>query len=263
MSASNFVGEVPKPKDESTPINVLVTGASKGIGLELVSQYASSNKSNNVFAGVRDIKSNNIVTLQLEYPNIFIIPLDITEDKSIEQSVKYVTSKVDHLDLLINNAGIMGLKGLPTQINRTDLLNTINTNVAGVLCVTNSYLPLLRKNTSITKPAKVLNISTGTGSLTYAPTVIKLFGPNVSTSYNISKSALNHLTIHYANEINDIIFIAASPGWVKTEMSPENDVAPVTVKDAAQGLRALIETKTLKDTGSFVDNITHGTVIPF
>ena len=103
MSASNFTGPVPAPKDTQTPLNVFITGASRGIGLELTRQYAAANAKSQIFAGVRDAKAAGVVALVKEFPNVVPIVQDASSDASIHASVQEVEKRVHSLDILINN----------------------------------------------------------------------------------------------------------------------------------------------------------------
>jgi len=112
MSAmqSNFSGSVPTPLPQTSPLNILITGASRGIGFELVKQYSLAYKDNIIIAGVRDPKNINkeLTLFASKHTNIHIIPLDVYNESSIKSSINYIPSEVKSIDILYNNAGIMG-----------------------------------------------------------------------------------------------------------------------------------------------------------
>ena len=205
-------------------------------------------------------------------------------------------------------AGIAGKAGGVFKETRANFAHVLDTNVAGVLIITQSFLPLLRKST-LKVPARVLNVSSGLGSIALQANLIKYFGAdNSSIAYNISKAALNCLTADFAASEPSIIFTAASPGWVDTDVCTHAHTCdgplpqkchglcalpvrlflisvsslcclllcccqmgsnggkaspPVKVADCAQALRALVESLSSDQSGSFVDNIEGGKVIPY
>src|ERR1700723_479492 len=96
---ARFNGPVPVPPTQSRSLNILITGASRGIGYELVQQYAIANKNNQVFAAVRNVSgesSEPLTTYAKSHSNVHIIPLDVSSPESISSSVSYVNSKVNH-----------------------------------------------------------------------------------------------------------------------------------------------------------------------
>ena len=99
-------GPAPVPKPQSSPLSILITGASRGLGLQFVQQYSQAHDKNIVFAGVRNPASatelNAFAALR---SNVHIIPLDVDDEQSIRDSVKHVEKVIDRLDVLINNRG--------------------------------------------------------------------------------------------------------------------------------------------------------------
>ncbi|RAQ71893.1 hypothetical protein COH21_012706 [Aspergillus flavus] len=235
----------------------LVTGCSRGIGLELTRQLANSEDDALIFASARS--RNNLKFQELlgqHQERIVYVPLDVTDQVSIKNAVDTVTSKLDGrgLDVLINNAGVMSngpieemyasspypvplafrdrlalvylahLSAVLTQSAlRDDLEDAFRTNVLGVHNLTRAVLPLMRKGTE----KKILNISTTLGSISK-----QLVNHHVATpSYKITKAALNMLTVVYANELEKEGFtvFCVSPGWLKTDLGSENADLPVDV----------------------------------
>jgi len=173
-----FNGVVPEPLAQTSPLTILITGASRGIGFELVRQYSEAYSDNVVIAAVRDInKSEQLTTYSLSHPRVHIIPLDTSNPISIKESIKYLPSSVNHIDLLYNNAGIMLTPTPLSDITSSQLLDTYNTNVVGPLLVVQTYTDLLLSkslpssslssslsSSSSSSPAKVINISSELGS---------------------------------------------------------------------------------------------------
>lgn len=258
--AVTFTGAVPVPKAQSSPLSVLITGASRGIGFELVRQYAAAHRDNIVFAGVRTpSKAVALKQLSEKNGNVHIITLDVDSEDSVKKSVAQVEAVTDHVDLLINNAGVLGEGDSNNTLKVTaQQLNAIfNTNVTGVLLTTQSYLSLLHRSTS----PKVVNISTSLGSHVHA----NKFGA-VYAGYGVSKAALNFLTTAFRYSVPDVTFLAVHPGWVSTDMgraaSGGTVEPPTTVEGSAQAIRYYVGEKDLASSGEYVDAMT-GEIIPF
>ena len=255
-----FTGPVPVPPPQSSPLAVLVTGASRGLGYELVVQYARASPANVVFAGVRDPSSEGARALTgLGLKNVHVVELDVAREDSVRASVGAVQRIVDRLDVLVNNAGIYGsAEGMdPTTATSEQFSTVFTTNVAGVLLTTQAYLPLIRRSSS-EAGAKVINMSSGMGS----NQLVNVLG-RPSTSYGTSKAALNYLTNAFRYAVPDVTFLAFSPGWVATDMGKSGGGAPPTkTEDSAQAIRYYIATSSIKNSGEFVDAMT-GQTVPY
>jgi NAD(P)-dependent dehydrogenase (short-subunit alcohol dehydrogenase family) len=254
-----FAGPVPIPAAQTKSLNVLITGASRGLGYGLVQQYAAAHAGNHVFAGVRSVSGQTTAALTAfakSHPNVHIIPLDVSNDQSITGSVKYVSDIVDHLDVIINNAGILGEVD-PLKATSKDLVSTFSTNVVGPLLVVQSYLSLLQASGE----GKVINVSTALGSNQY---VWAFQSP--LTSYGTSKEALNYLNNLLSHAIPNILFLAIHPGWVDTDMggaAAEGTKPPTTIQDSVQAIRYYTAEKNAKaNNGEYLD-ITNGQIIAY
>ncbi|KAL2846855.1 hypothetical protein BJY01DRAFT_234439 [Aspergillus pseudoustus] len=186
----------------------LVTGASRGIGLELVRQLASSppDEVRTIFAAARSSTSGPLQELLQQHPErVTFVSLDVTDEKSVKEAARHVTDTLAGrgLDVLINNAGVI-TPGSVEEMN--DLEDTFRVNVTGVHLVTRAFLPLLRNGDR----KKVVNISTSVGSIKLQPRYREMPAP----SYKITKAALNMLTVLYAQELEDAGFtvFCVSPG---------------------------------------------------
>lgn len=197
----------------------LVTGANKGIGLEVVRQLATLGW--RVFLTGRSLPSVRKAASSLG-PSVIPVPLDITSRISIEAAYSATSQAVTHLDVLINNAGILDHdEGSIFELRPQRLQRMFETNTIGALLVTQTFLPLLRKSQS----ARIINVSSGAGQLsemgTWAP------------AYSISKTALNGVTSQLAAALTDsnIAVNSVCPGWVKTDMG--GNEAPRSVEEGA------------------------------
>ena len=258
MSILGFPDGVPVPPAQSKSLTLLITGASQGIGFELVKQYAASHSENLIFATVRDPSSdssNALRQLAESVPGVHIIPLDVSDEASIKASVSAVRAWTDKLDLLINNAGISSAG--PTTVSnstRAEFVNMFLTNAVGPFQVLQSYVGLLRASSA--SPPQVINVSSGLGSNRLAA----VFGKGaVFPAYGTSKAALNYINTVLAESYGEIQFTAISPGFVRTK---QDNGQKVSVQECVSGIRHLIATTGLKESGLFIDNITRQE-IPF
>ncbi|PYH54877.1 SDR family oxidoreductase [Aspergillus niger CBS 101883] len=201
----------------------LVTGASRGIGLELVRQLAAktSETVQTISAAARTSGGPLFQELLQQHPDrVIFVPLDVTEKESVKNAVTHVATALNGkgLDVLINNAGVM----TPGTVeNMDDLEDTLRVNVGGVHLVTREFLPLLRNGNK----KRIVNISTSVGSIQLQPTYRAMPTP----SYKISKAALNMLTVLYSQELEAEGFtvFCVSPGWLKTDMGSDDADLPV------------------------------------
>ena len=198
----------------------LVTGATRGIGFETVRQLAQAGV-HTLLAGRDRAKAvEAALKLQGEGLPVEAIELDVTNAASIAAAADEVTRKFGHLDILVNNAGIMvdaPGKKVSEQTQET-WRKTFDTNVFGLIAVTEAFLPLLHKSSS----ARIVNVSSLLGSLTlHSQPGSPIYDFKVP-AYNVSKSAVNAWTVQLAYELRDtpIKVNAIHPGYVKTDMNP-------------------------------------------
>lgn len=205
---------------------VLITGASRGIGLELALQYFSEGWK--VIACSRRPK---------DIPGFISLKLDVTNEKDIQNLAKYLQN--ESIDLLINNAGISGPSN--EEANREDWLETFKVNTIAPVQIAHALLPQLEKG----ELKIIANISSVYGS-------IELNNRNDYYIHRSSKAALNAVTKCLANELREkeIIAVAIHPGSVKTDMNPSGKFSP---QESATGIRKVLSSLSLNDTGSFRD----------
>jgi NAD(P)-dependent dehydrogenase (short-subunit alcohol dehydrogenase family) len=190
----------------------LVTGANKGIGHQVAGQLGS--KGFHVFVGARNLENGQNATEVLRKNGAMatVIPLDVSSSESIGNAVHFVSAAADHLDVLVNNAGVI-LEGDNSiaQLDPETVIKTFQTNTLGPLLVTQAFLPLLSR----TKNPRVINVSSGGGQLadgmdTWAP------------AYCLSKTALNAVTCLFAAALPNFSINSVCPGWVRTDMGGAN-----------------------------------------
>ena len=210
----------------------LITGANKSIGLETAKQLLQ--KGFYVFLGSRDLQNGTQAAEGLKnegLTNVEAVQLDVTDEQSVQAARTEIGKKTEVLDVLINNAGIVGgttytaLGAEPDQF-----MAVLDTNVIGVSRVTNAFIDLLRKSPE----PRIVNVSSSVGSLTLQSDP-NWFGYNYAkyAIYGASKAALNMYTVHLAYELRDTAFKvnAVCPGYTKTDFNDHQGTG--TVEDAA------------------------------
>ncbi|CAK6966428.1 C-factor [Scomber scombrus] len=238
--------------------SVLITGSSRGIGLQLLKQLAkSTDRPATIIATARNpTGSKELQELSNTCPGVYTVTLDTDSQQSISSALKEVQSIVGSkgLNCLINNAAINISTDIDT-VTPEAMMKTFQTNSVAPLFVTKAFLPLLQtaagQSTGMgMHRAAVINISSILGSITYT----RGEGANFkSYAYRISKAALNMVTRCLAADLGShgILCMALHPGWVKTDMG--GPLAELTVEDSVSGLLTVLSNLTDNDHGEFKD----------
>jgi NAD(P)-dependent dehydrogenase (short-subunit alcohol dehydrogenase family) len=222
----------------------LVTGANKGIGYEIAAGLGALGWS--VGVGARDDERRDTAVEKLRAAGVdaFGVPLDVTDDASVAAAAGLIEERAGRLDVLVNNAGVTG--GIPQEPTRVDLAavrTAVETNVIGVIRVTNAMLPLLRRAAA----PRIVNMSSSVGSLTRQTSSADqgAVGP-LSVAYAPSKTMLNAVTIQYAKELRgtNILINAACPGYTATDLNGFRGV-----RTPEQGAAIAVRLATLADDG--------------
>ncbi|MFG3685596.1 SDR family oxidoreductase [Micromonospora sp. NPDC047740] len=197
----------------------LITGANKGIGLATARQFGARGWT--VLVGARDAARGREAerTLRAEGADARFVPLDVTDEASVAAAAELVELEYGHLDVLVNNAGIIRADGsaLPSETTLATLREVYETNVFGVVAVTNAFLPLLHKAPA----ARIVNVSSEVGSIAVMTDPQGALFELTSVPYPSSKAALNMVTAMYAKELRDtaIKVNAANPGYCATDLN--------------------------------------------
>ena len=203
----------------------VVTGANKGIGLEIARQLAREGIT--VFIGARDEERGQAAAEKLRAEGLDARPLrlDVTDDASVAAAASLVERGAGRLDILVNNAGIAIDDGPPSRVSSDILRRTYETNVFGVVRTTQAMLPLLRRSPA----GRIVNLSSGLGSLARNSDPGWEFAAVKYLAYNSSKTAVNAITVQFAHELRDtpIKVNAADPGYVATDMNRNQGVRSV------------------------------------
>ena len=215
----------------------LVTGASKGIGKEIARQLADAGLS--VYVGARDAARGMRAVEEIGGDTRLLV-LDVTDDASIAEAAR----QADALDILVNNAGISGDDKTPDQEDVDTFRRIYETNVFGVVAVTNAFLPALRRSPH----PRIVNVSSGTGSLTWATDPQSRHWSGRYAAYRSSKTALNALTVFYAHSLADdgIKVNSLAPGLRRTDL---NATAAASDGDPAEAAAGAVRLALLPDDG--------------
>jgi NAD(P)-dependent dehydrogenase (short-subunit alcohol dehydrogenase family) len=228
---------------------VLITGGSRGIGLEFAKQYLK--KGFQVLVASRyPARSAELSQLKAEYEDLLSIhSLDVSEEESRQQLYQQITKNFAQLDILINNAGIASGNEKRRyrfgELDQEDLCRSFLVNAVAPLMIAEKFFPLLEKGT---KPV-IANISSNSGCITK-----KQGNGSTGYGYSASKAALNMITKMLSHELRDsgVIVVSLHPGWVRTTMLYcEN--APLEPFESIRGMIQVIESLEMKSTGSFLD----------
>jgi NAD(P)-dependent dehydrogenase (short-subunit alcohol dehydrogenase family) len=220
----------------------LITGANKGIGLETARQLGAHGVT--VLAGARDEARGTAAERALRDggADARFVPLDVTDAKSAQEAADWIDREYGRLDILVNNAAI-ARGGPPSQTDLDAMREVYETNVFGVIMVTNAMLPLLRRAPA----ARIVNVSSEVGSITsMTDPASPLAQMPAGLAYPSSKSALNMITAMYAKELRDtpIKVNAANPGYTKTDLNRNTGFRSV-----AEGAEASVHLATLDADG--------------
>jgi NAD(P)-dependent dehydrogenase (short-subunit alcohol dehydrogenase family) len=196
----------------------LITGASKGIGFEVARQLGEQGII--VLLGARDEVRGKQAAGSLAARGIQAIPLriDVTDTASIADTAREIGERYGRLNILVNNAGIAGsFTGPPSEATAGQMREVYETNVFGVVAVTNAMLPLLRRSAD----GRIVNLSSNVGSLTLNSDPESPFASYNLITYQSSKTALNAITVAYAKELRDtgIKVNSANPGFTATDLN--------------------------------------------
>jgi NAD(P)-dependent dehydrogenase (short-subunit alcohol dehydrogenase family) len=213
----------------------LVTGANRGIGLEVVRQLAR--RGFDVLLGARDAGKGEAAADALKGQGLKVtyVPLDVTDAGSVETAARFVAERFGRLDVLVNNAAILyDSWQRAAEADLDTVREAFETNTLGPWRMSQAFLPLLGRSGH----GRIVNVSSESGSL-------DAMGGG-TPAYGVSKAALNVLTRKLADELRPsrVLVNSVCPGWVATEMGGAD--APRTVEE---GAASVVWAATLPDSG--------------
>ncbi len=200
---------------------ILITGTNRGIGAALAAE--AETRGHSILRTTRTGQGGDII-------------FDISDPKQVEQAMAAVNQRID---IVINNAGIIGPDSPTTDMDWTAMANTFAVNVAGALAVSTACLDHLRRSDS----PRILTISSQMAYMGYAK--------SDRISYRASKAAVNKVMQGLATDLypDGISVVLVDPGWVQTDMGGAK--AELTPTEVAAGIIDLAERVTLEHTGKF------------
>ncbi|HVV29976.1 MAG TPA: SDR family NAD(P)-dependent oxidoreductase [Mycobacteriales bacterium] len=231
----------------------LVTGANKGIGFAVAQGLGELGHT--VLLGARDVGRGEQARNALRdtgVDDVHLVAIDVADDASVADAAHRIDLEFGRLDTLVNNAGVKleFHPAPPSQASMEEVRATYATNVFGTMSVTLAMLPLLRRS----EAGRIVNLSSGLGSLGLAADTSTVYATKCMLGYNTSKTAINAVTLQFANELRagPIKVNAADPGYTNTDMTHRDGA-----RTASQAARVAIRLATLPDdgpTGAFFDN---------
>lgn len=223
----------------------LVTGGNRGIGYHIVRRLAEHGI--HVYLGARDVARGRAAAAALGERGLDVesIALDVTDAASAAAAADRVDRTHGRLDILVNNAAVTSGLDPASAVTVADLRRTFDTNVFGVATVTNALLPLLRRS----RAPRIVNVSSAMGSIALiADPGVEVTKSN-QAAYQVSKAAVNALTVLYANELHPdgIKVNAVCPGYRATELN--GGLPTPGAGDPAEGAEVAVTMAMLSDDG--------------
>ncbi len=195
----------------------LITGANRGLGYETARQLID--RGHTVYIGARTAEAGQEAATRL---GARFVQLDVTDDASVAAALDVIDAQEHHLDVLVNNAGIGGVP----EISGPVALRTFDTNVVGIVRVTQAAIPLLRRSDN----PVVVNVSSALGSFWAVTNPERRQFHFPAVVYGASKAAVSMLTVQYAKLLPDIKVNAVEPGFTATGLTPASSAGqPVEI----------------------------------
>ena len=215
-------------------VRVLITGASRGIGLALTRAYLA--RGENVVATIR---AENPALTALAQPRLELLTMDVTSTESVRTARRRCTATA--LEVLIDNAGVSGRAQHAPGMDLARADNILSVNALGPLRVYDAFVDLVRLGD---EPRRIVHVSSEAGSL-------GKFRTSSKPEYAMSKAALNALTRWVAATEPSIVCVSIHPGWTRTDLGGSR--APQSPERCAERMVAAIDALMPAHSGTFVD----------
>jgi NAD(P)-dependent dehydrogenase (short-subunit alcohol dehydrogenase family) len=202
----------------------LITGANKGLGYETARRLIQ--QGHTVYLGARSVERGQAAASEI---GARFVQLDVTDDASVATALREIDEREGHLDVLVNNAGISST----AEVDGPEALKVFDTNVIGIIRVTQAALPLLEKSDN----PVVVNVSSALGSFWAVTNPERCQFHFPAIMYGASKAAVSMLTVQYAKARPDIKFNAVEPGFTATDLTPFSGAGQPVEKGAEVTVR--------------------------
>ena len=219
-----------------------ITGANKGLGYETARRLIAHGHT--VLLGARDPRAGTAAAAEL---GARFVQIDVTDDSSVAAAAADVEKHEGAVDVLINNAGVSGPLGDPSDLTGAGMLSVLEVNVVGVVRTTTAFLPLLRRSAD----PVIINVSSAMGSLAATHDPARTESSVIAPAYTASKAALTMLTTQYAKALPGIRINAADPGYTATDLNGNS--GPQTVTEGTDAVVGLATEGPGHRSGRFVD----------
>ena len=188
----------------------LITGANKALGFETARRLVETGHT--VLIGARDHERGRAAAESL---GARFVQIDVTDDASVKAAADDVAAHEGAIDVLVNNAGVLGRVGPIGEYTAADMSAVLDVNVVGIVRVTHAFLPLLRKSSN----PVIVNVSSGMGSFGMTQDPARIESQYALPLYCASKAAVTMLTTQYAKELKDLRVNAVDPGQTATDFT--------------------------------------------
>jgi NAD(P)-dependent dehydrogenase (short-subunit alcohol dehydrogenase family) len=218
-----------------------ITGANKSLGFETARRLVEA--VHTVLIGARDPDRGRTAAESL---GARFVEIDVTDDASVQAAAADVAAHEGKIDVLVNNAGVLGRVGPVEQYTAADMGAVLDVNVVGIVRVTHAFLPLLRKSSN----PVIVNVSSGMGSFGMTQDPARIESQYALPLYCASKAAVTMLTTQYAKELKDLSINAVDPGQTATDFT--GDLG----HSVAEGAEPIVTLATIGPdgpTGQFID----------
>jgi NAD(P)-dependent dehydrogenase (short-subunit alcohol dehydrogenase family) len=225
----------------------LITGANRGLGHEAARRLIAAG--HDVWVAARDADRGRAAADEL---GARFVRLDVTDDASAAAAAEQVAAQSGRLDVLVNNAGILGRRAAVPDTTADDVADVLAANVLGIVRVTHAFLPLLERSDN----PVVVNVSSGMGSFGVTTDPERLESTIAGLAYPASKAAVTMLTTQYAKALAHVRVNAVDPGYTATDFNGHS--GPQTVQEGTDAIVRMAQIDASGPTGRFVDR--HGAV---
>ncbi|MEO5534507.1 MAG: SDR family NAD(P)-dependent oxidoreductase [Pseudolysinimonas sp.] len=225
----------------------LITGANKGLGFETARRLAGAGHT--VYVGARDSSRGQSAAQSI---GARFVQLDVTDQESVDAAARAIEQAEGHLDVLVNNAGIGGPYRPAPEIGGTEMRDVFETNVFGVVRVTQAFIPLLERSAN----PVIVNVGSSIGSKALVMNPDRIESTLPVLAYGASKAALVMVTLQYAKALPSFKINIVEPGFTATDFNAHR--GPQTVEEGAEIIVRMANLDRSGPTATFQDR--HGTL---